>query len=252
MLFRSKATSVVKALPKTRAKSKVYSITSEIKNINDLSSSFAEFANKFPDYFASGFKRIDFERKASNNGSTDRRGNIWLSADRVKKVISGMNNIRKGIATTLDEEDALSTLWHEITHNRNPIPTILTTKQRSYMELANEYVSRKTLPQFLNDLGGDIQNISLLSNRTSTGYNTMVRNYQKLVEITGADESKVLDSVRDHLFNQSYTDQATGLIKAITKNSAIKEGTIKKAVTRCDGLSESGYEKFLKSLFPNK
>lgn len=203
--------------------------------------------------FPKGFKRIAVDTRRSNNGSTDRNGSIWLSSERVEKVKDALNNIRLGMKTTREQEDALSTLWHEMTHNRNPFPAILDGgrrdgPQRMAMELANEFVSRKTLPEFIKMLGGELQNKDLINNRRSTGYNLWVRNYDLLIKKTGADPLKVLNDVSSHLFKMSYSNQKEGLVNAILNNATIKVNRkdIEALVRKClKARNEGEYESFL-------
>lgn len=205
--------------------------------------------------FKTGFKAIQAERRASNNGSTDRNGNIWLKKDRMEKVKEALNFIRQGKATTHEQEDALSTLWHEMTHNRNPIQVILDGgrrdgSQRKSMELANEFVSRKTLPKFLEMLGGRLNNQVLTSNRNSTGYNTMVRNLDALIRHVKANEADVLRDISEYLFNYSYSDQKKGIILAIQKNAKVNlnKSDIERAINNAMKTSEMSYNDFLRNL----
>lgn len=77
----------------------------------------------------------------------------------------------------------MATFWHEITHNRNKRGNmVLTDTQRSYMELANEFVARKTLPEFYKTLGcKETPHPQYITNRNSTGYNRMVNNYDFVI-----------------------------------------------------------------------
>lgn len=129
---------------------------------------------------------------------------------------------------TSDEADAMATLWHEITHNRNKpqwnngkwqgANFCNTQLQRSFMELANEYVARNTLPEFYKTLGcPSTPHPQYIKSRITTGYNDMVTNYDYIVTKLGLSEKKVLDTVRSHLYNQSYTDQENGLIDGLVK-----------------------------------
>lgn len=161
-------------------------------------------------WFERGFKALRKETNPRNNGSTDCAGTIWMNKDRLKHVLSGLTKLRQQSEISFDEADALATFWHEITHNRNKRGNInMTALQIQYMELANEFVARKTLPEFYKAVGGKMQHPEFMNNRSSTGYNRWVRNYCKAIERTGADADKVLEAVREHLFTQSYDDQKT-------------------------------------------
>lgn len=154
-------------------------------------------------------------------------GLIAMTRERLDRVLSGLTKLRQGGEVSFEEADALATFWHEITHNRNkPGNEHLTTLARRYMELANEFVARKTLPEFYESFGGKMQHPEFMDDRQSTGYNTWVRNYCSLIRKTGADPDKVLGAVREHLFNEHYSQQAAGLVKAIKDSGATKaDGT---------------------------
>ena len=178
-------------------------------------------------WFERGFKTLEVTRRKGVNGSTDMNGNIDMTRERLDRVLSGLTKLRQGGEVSFEEADALATFWHEITHNRNkPGNEYLTTLARRYMELANEFVARKTLPEFYESFGGKMQHPEFMDDRQSTGYNTWVRNYCSLIRKTGADPDKVLDAVREHLFNEHYSQQAAGLVKAIKDSGATKaDGT---------------------------
>ena len=129
----------------------------------------------------------------------------------------------------------------------------MSSLQTRYMELANEFVSRKTLPEFYEAFGSKIQHPEFMSNRTSTGYNTMVNNYQKIVSKTGLDSGKVVESVKKHLFEEPYNDQKTGLTNALAgakkaDGKALKKAEINSLVKYCDQMNEANFEKYLDEL----
>ena len=210
-----------------------FTIDKEIKTVNDLSESIGSFAKFNPEYFAHGYLHTKTTSKRGVNGYTTMRGDIYLTKTKLKDVQDGLNNIRKGKPTTLSQEDSISTLHHEIWHNANkPGYVRMTTDQTKTMELANEFVSRKTLPEFMKKLGGKLENESLINDRKSTGYNKMVVNYDSLIDWSRADKTKVLGTVKDHLINGRYDNQMEGLVKAIQSHSEfeIKEQTIKSLI----------------------
>ena len=166
-------------------------------------------------WFENGDLKLGLERDPGNNGSTYMDGRTYLTATRLKLVKSALGKIAAGTSDTITdhEADAMATFWHEITHNRNKHGNMVLTKtERSYMELANEFVARKTLPEFYAELGcGETPQPQYIYNRASTGYNGMVNTYDSVIKKCGLDATKVLDSVRKHLYNEKYTDQVKGL-----------------------------------------
>lgn len=227
-----------------------FTIEKEIKTNNDLSESISNFAKFNPEYFAHGYLHTKTTTKRGVNGYTTIQGDIYLTKTKFKDVQDGFNNIRKGKPTTLNQEDSISTLHHEMWHNANkPGYVRMTTDQTKTMELANEFVSRKTLPEFMKKLGGKLENESLINNRESTGYNKMVVNYDSLIDWSKSDKTKVLETVKDHLINGKYNNQMEGLVKAIQSHSEfeIKEQTIKSLINyaKDNRIDNDSYKEFL-------
>lgn len=226
-------------------------VLKELKTTEDASDFFANFAIDNPEMFHRGFKALKTTKRAGVNGYTDMNGTIHLKEDITKEVISGLNNIRNGKKTTFAQEKALSTMHHEIMHNANKpgihYSRMLTAKETQTMELANEFVSRKTLPEFMKNLGGKLENPELTSHRDNTGYNTMVRNYDRLIKFMEADEKKVLINVKDYLINGNYTSQIDGLIGALSNNSSIKlkKATMVKFIDYAKKLPEEQFNNLL-------
>lgn len=226
----------------------VYSIKTAddvVKTINGIA--------KDKDWFERGFSKLEVTQKRVN-GSTDMNGRIWLSKERFDSTITGINKLSTGEQITKDEADSLATFWHEINHNRNKKGNMyMSSLQTRYMELANEFVSRKTLPDFYEAFGSKIQHPEFMSNRTSTGYNTMVNNYQKIISKTRLNSGKVVESVKKHLFEEPYNDQKTGLTNALTgakkaDGKALKKAEINSLVKYCDQMNEANFEKYLDEL----
>ena len=223
----------------------------KIKDKKDLEEVFKTI-DKDTDWFEHGFKSLQQTRKRNINGATDLQGNIWLTKDRLDNVISAINKIQDGSNITYEEADAMATLWHEITHNRNKVGSIYKTRlQTRNMELANEFVARNTLPEFYKKLGSEIQFPEFMTNRASTGYNAMVRNYQRIIDATKLKQEDVVSKVKEHLFNGRYDDQKKGLIDALD-GAVNKDGKrltkvqINSLVSRCDSYSTTEqFERYL-------
>ena len=221
---------------------------SELRDVADLNDFFKGFARDNSEMFARGFEEITITTRSGVNGFTNANGKISLKEDITRKCIEAINNVKKGVATTLSQEIALSTLHHEIWHNANKIGLVrMSTFQERTMELANEFVARKTLPQFLERLGGELQNRELMNDRDNTGYNRMVRNYNQLIKWSGANESEVLNTVREHLINGRYDEQMKGLSKAIANHSTnnTDEITATELIVEAQGLSEREFKNLL-------
>lgn len=233
----------------------------EYKTNEQIEKTFAKINKTFSDteskWFENGDLKLDVETNPHNNGSTLLNGKILLKQDRIDKVKSALSKIGKGKwqDITDDEADAMATFWHEITHNRNKQGNMaLTTIQRRYMELANEFVARKTLPEFYQKLGcSETPQPQFMTNRNSTGYNRMVNNYDFVIQRLGLDADKTLTAVRESLYNKAYTKQQTGLKKGLVDGgikhadgSKAKNSELYGILQRCKDSSQTTVENYLK------
>lgn len=233
----------------------------EYKTNEQIEKTFVKINKTFSDteskWFENGDLKLDAETNPHHNGSTKMNGEILLKQDRIDKVKSALSKIGKGKwqDITDDEADAMATFWHEITHNRNKQGNMaLTTVQRRYMELANEFVARKTLPEFYQKLGcSETPQPQFMTNRNSTGYNRMVNNYDFVIQRLGLDADKTLAAVRESLYNKAYTKQQTGLKKGLVDGgikhadgSKAKNSELYGILQRCKDSSQTTVENYLK------
>lgn len=132
----------------------------------------------------------------------------------------------------------------------------LSILEHRFMELVNEFVARRALPEFYKTLGTrDTPHTGLTTNRSSAAYNNMVYNYDRLIGVLGLDQSKVLPVVEKHLFGGRYTDQMTGLVDGISEGSKnhtnpdtgreFAEADIKRIMKFCHS-SEDSFDHYLK------
>lgn len=209
-------------------------------------------------WFENGDLQLGEETDPRNNGSTWMDGRLYLTKDRLGYVKAALGKIgsKRSADITDDEADGMATFWHEITHNRNKRGNmVLTDTQRSYMELANEFVARKTLPEFYKTLGcKETPHPQYITNRNSTGYNRMVNNYDFVIQRLGLDADKVLAAVRKNLYNEVYSDQQTGLRQGLidggikrADGSKVKISELNKILKYCKDTGQGTLENWLKS-----
>lgn len=209
-------------------------------------------------WFENGDLQLMEETNPGNNGSTWMDGRTYLTKDRLGYVKAALGKIgsKRSADITDDEADGMATFWHEITHNRNKRGNmVLTDTQRSYMELANEFVARKTLPEFYKTLGcKETPHPQYITNRNSTGYNRMVNNYDFVIQRLGLDADKVLAAVRKDLYNEVYSDQQTGLRQGLidggikrADGSKVKISELNKILKYCKDTGQGTLENWLKS-----
>ena len=192
----------------------------KIKKDEDLTKAISKLKT---DWFKQGFNEILTEGDKKNNGSTDGNGTIWLRPGIKKDCISALETIRTGKECTEKEEKAIATLWHEITHNRHDLGKDskgigdLIDREIKYMETANEFVARKTLPEFYQKVGGTMKYPKFMSKRDNTGYDDWVVKYQKVIADYKLDEAKVLETVKKGLFEGDYSKQKYNLINGLVE-----------------------------------
>lgn len=233
-------------------------------NDSDLDDTFREINKDFTTerWFEHGDLRTKVTYSASCNGSTDMRGVINLRPERLKLVKTAMAKIGQGRSSeiTFEEADAMATFWHEITHNRNvPGNCYRTDTQTDVMEMMNEFVARKTLPEFYEKLGcAKTPHPEFINNRDSTGYNRRVLGYDFVIQKLGLDPSKVLASARKNLFKLDYTQQETTAIQALLDGGMDKfrridgkpigKAQMKKIVALCrKGVSTQTIENYMRN-----
>ena len=205
----------------------------------------AEF--KTERWFENGDCVLTPTRKSGVNGFTYMDGRISLRPERLEHVKSAMAKIGQGRSNeiTFEEADAMATFWHEITHNRNiPGNMYMTSTQTDVMEMMNEFVARKTLPEFYAKMGcPSTPHPEFINDRGSTGYNRRVIGYDFVIKKLGLDPEQVLKSARKNLFELKYTEQETTAIQALLDGGLDKfkgangkklgKAQIKKLVAMC-------------------
>lgn len=236
-----------KIVQKAKDNNEITTADDVVRVVNEVS--------KNKSWFERGFKSLGVTTKWDANAFTDMNGNIYMKKDRLERTISGINKLSKNEMINSNEADSLSTFWHEVTHNRNKIGNIrLTEMQRDNMELANEFVSRNTLPEFFEAFGSKVQFPELMTDRKTTGYNSMVKNFQNIITKTGLDKEKVVDKVKTQLFNEPYNQQKIGLTNALSGalkkdgKTKLKKSEINSLVRACIFKNENAFEDYLNDI----
>ena len=212
-------------------------------------------------WFENGELKLTDTNRRGVNGFTSMDGRISLRPERTAYVKSALGKIgnKKSSDITFAEADAMATFWHEITHNRNTQGGMYTTSvQTDVMEMMNEFVARKTLPDFYKKLGcSKTPHEEFITNRASTGYNLRVIGYDFVISKLGLNPTKVLESAKKNLFTLKYTEQETTAKQALldgglnrfkcANGKDISNTQLNKIVAMCrKGESITSIEKYLK------
>lgn len=232
-------TTWINKIPKQSFVNEPYMLADEETESKQLSPSFAEMQkllqatyskasrelSSFLSDNSSWFKNSTFQgiqdepNPKKRNGSTDALGTIWLKKEIQFRCTTAFMKAKHGEKLNRDEELAIATLWHEINHNMHDLSKDsegeMSKTNVYYMETANEFVSRKTLPEFYNAMGGEMSYPEFMNNRDNTGYNEWVRRYDKAIADYGLDEEVVLKVVQKGLYETDYHKQKANLINGL-------------------------------------
>ena len=152
------------------------------------------------------------------NGTTDIRGKVLLAKNVRDGVQSAFRKIAIGKAADITEEEAryIGTMWHEMTHNRHLIDwnnfkdneVFNNSVKLKAMELMNEYVARRTLPEFYEFIGiKKMPYPKLMESRSNTSYNAWVLGLRETISFFGIDEDRFLSKAKKNLFERAYNKQ---------------------------------------------
>lgn len=114
-------------------------VKTDYKTDADVDETFKSINAEFTTdkWFANGDLKLSPTTGRGVNGDTYMDGRIRLTPDRLQRVKSALAKIGQGKSDTITdlEADAMATLWHEITHNRNVPGNMYTTSiQTDVME----------------------------------------------------------------------------------------------------------------------
>lgn len=153
------------------------------------------------------------------NGATNMQGKVFLAKDVRDGVQSAFRKIATGKSADITEDEAryIGTMWHEITHNRHLIDwnnfannehLPRNSRKRDAMEMMNEYVARRTLPEFYEFIGvKKTPYPKFMESRSNTGYNAWVLGLRETISFFGIDEDRFLSEAKKNLFEKAYTKQ---------------------------------------------
>ena len=201
----------------------------EIRNIHDIEVLFARISKALPEqhkWFEHGELDLVEAISFKVNGETNMRGRIGLRTDVMEKVKKGLDKIVNGRTITYEEDEAISTLCHEITHNRNKVGNVLLNdRQEFFMELSNELVARHTRNEFFKAFGYKNIHPQLDVTRGNTAYESRVHNFEFIMREAVVEKDKYLTKVHKGLFEKSYTEQESVLFKTLRSTLRKKDGS---------------------------
>ena len=161
------------------------------------------------------FQNGDFKFGRINNkynGDTSMDGTINLHRKIHDLCVSAFEKLRLGKNLSEDECRAIGTLWHEMTHNRHKLNGgifhIPPGKSLDYMEMANEFVARKTLPELFGLIGAKSAPYKqFMISRDNCAYDDWVVRLDTALDTFGVNKDSFLKQARTDLFDGNYDMQ---------------------------------------------
>ncbi|MBQ3690911.1 MAG: hypothetical protein II937_13770 [Bacteroidales bacterium] len=201
-------------------------IKQEYKNADELKETLLNIDKGNQEkWFPRGFTELN--TYTNENGSTDLKGTISLSKERLQMCESAFSKIGRNLSSKIsyDEADSLATLWHEIVHNRCKFGDLenVSVMHKPYIELITEFIARNTLPQFYKKLG--VVNIPfpiLTEERPLSGNDKMVRNFVYIISQLNLNKNSILASAKEYYFNGDITKQHTTAYRILCSNGLDK------------------------------
>ena len=166
------------------------------------------------------FQNGDFKFGRINNkynGDTSMDGTINLHRKIHNLCVSAFEKLRLGKNISEDECRAIGTLWHEMTHNRHKLNGGIfhrpPGKSLDYMEMANEFVARKTLPELFGLIGAKSAPYKqFMISRDNCGYDDWVVRLDTALDTFGINKDSFLKQARTDLFDGNYDMQKELLV----------------------------------------
>lgn len=166
------------------------------------------------------FQNGDFKFGRINNkynGDTSMDGTINLHRKIHDLCVSAFEKLRLGTNLSENECRAIGTLWHEMTHNRHKLNGGIfhrpPGKSLDYMEMANEFVARKTLPELFGLIGAKSAPYKqFMISRDNCGYDDWVVRLDTALDTFGINKDSFLKQARTDLFDGNYNMQKELLV----------------------------------------
>ncbi len=150
-------------------------------------------------------------------GANRETATITIENTRFPTLRNALHNLTSGYKLSEGEAENIATLWHEMNHMRHiGIESAGKNITRRAMELANEWYTRQTLPDFYSAFGLDkVPYPKFMNTRPSNLYDGMVRRFDAVIKNMGLDKQSVFSVLENGLFNRDYSTQLDVLKDAL-------------------------------------
>lgn len=161
------------------------------------------------------FKISDKTNRAA--GANRETATISIEYTRFPTLRNALHNLTSGHKLSEGEAENIATLWHEMNHLRHiGIESAGKNITRRAMELANEWYTRQTLPDFYSAFGLDkVPYPKFMNTRPANLYDGMVRRFDAVIKNMGLDKQSVFSVLENGLFNRDYSTQLDVLKDAL-------------------------------------
>ncbi len=165
--------------------------------------------------------------KVSTHPHSIRKEQTFNAAEELK---SAWNKLAEGKALTWNEEYACESLWHEITHNRER-RSLLGAAGVRYMETVTQWTARRTYHEMLESLGGKAAHQADIK-RNGLGYGHWIKNFDRLLEVLGIDETVMLSGMKDMIASLQMNEYGQALVDFLSRESGVKKRVVRSALSQ--------------------
>jgi len=226
-----------------------------LKKYADLNQLMKTFDKENPGIFKRGFKEIKissakawFMQTNPAEGSIKISRNTWSELDKfspARDLMKALKKIKKGETLSFNEEYALESLWHEITHNRGNIYWGSHKTYNYYIyETLTQFIARHTYPDFLETLGGKAEHQKAILN-SGYGYEYLLKNFRNLIKALDINEIELAKEIKLQYFQENPRTLMNYLTKYL-KGKGLQEADL--WVQRIVQKSPDEFEELLKQI----
>lgn len=176
-----------------------------------------------------GITKVTVKKTNAYFMATDCQGSILLSNhtfrwktefNPARALKDAWNNLAKAKPLSWNEEYAIESLWHEITHNRQKLGHLGVgeTPQRRVMEIFTQWTARRTYPEFMASLGGKASHQADIV-KNGLGYGLRISNFDRLLQSLGIADKDLLPHMLRIMENTSRTQYDAELKELLAKLS---------------------------------
>lgn len=100
-----------------------------------------------------------------------------------------------------------------------------------YMETVTQWTARRTYHEMLESLGGKATHQADIK-KNGLGYGRWAKNFDRLLEVLGIDESVLLPFMQDMIATRRMNEYGKALVDFLSKESGVKKRAVRSALSQ--------------------